>query len=141
MSTYYDDNHSYRQNNYGNNNRGYNSRGRGGQGKKRTFAKEGRIRGGKSDGLLYISATRYSKKFGKVTAKAFENHSSKKSESDRGNKFVSLAFEITWVDTGNKSTYWALYNLTSGKAFIEELGWVISTKGNYFGPVKNNGRR
>ena len=108
--------------------------------KKRSGAKEGSFV--TKDGVtgIYINGWNYNRRRGLLTVKAFENSKSKKYESDRGNKFISLMFEIFYKDSGNKILEVGLYNMTTGKVFLEKIGMVISTKapnGGYFGQIKS----
>ena len=113
--------------------RGYNSRP-----KKKSGAKSGIQKTGKNQGKIYISAWKANKEHGLVTISAFENARSVRSESRNGNKFVTLMFEVFYKRTGSKVLELANYNLTTGKVYLEKLGWVISTKapnGGYVGGI------
>lgn len=137
MSTYYQ-NQPY-PNDYNNRGRGgYNNRNQ--EPPKRSGAKEGIISKGKNagKGMIYISAWKVNKRHGMVSIKAFENAKSKRWESDRGKKHVSLIFEVIFKDQGNTMVIPANYCMTTGKAFLDQLGWVVSTqarRGGYCGPI------
>lgn len=116
----------------------YNNSGGQQQQKKRSGAKESTIGKGKSQGMIAVTAWNYSKKRGLITVKAFQNKKSTKSKSDKGNRFVSLIFEVFYHRTGNTIICPAPYNVDSGKAYLDKLNMVISTKarnGGYFGRV------
>ena len=120
--------------------RDYNDRGYNNRPKKRSGAKEKSFV--TKDGFtgICIHAWNYTRRRGMLRVKAFENSKSKTYESKRGNEFISLMFECFYKDTGNKLLEVALYNTKTGKAYLEKLGMVISTKapnGGYFGQIKN----
>lgn len=125
-----------RRNNYSNN-RGFDR-----QPKKRSGAKQGVITKGKNrdEGFIYLSAWKANKRHGLVTVKGFENQKSTRSEArSTGNKFVTIMLEIVFRDSGNKMLELVNYNLTTGKVYIDQLGWVLSTKapnGGFLGKVK-----
>jgi hypothetical protein len=127
------------QNNYNNNNQGRNQ----GQKKKHSGAKEGIQRAGVNEGKIYISAWVYRKNHGLIKISGFENRKSTRSQSERGNQFVTIMFECFYKDSGNTILELANYNLTTGKVFLEKLGYVVSTKapnGGYTGPINTGGR-
>jgi len=107
-------------------------------GKKKSGAKEGRQKAGKNQGKVYVSGWKANKRHGMVKISAFENARSTRSRSESGNEFVTMMFEIFYKDTGAKVLEVAPYNLTTGKVFLEKVGWCISTKarnGGYVGPI------
>ena len=106
--------------------------------KKKSGAKMGIQSKGINEGKIYISAWKANKRHGLVKITAFENARSTRSESQAGNKFCTMMFEIFYQDSGSKVLEIAPYNMTSGKVFLEKLGWVVSTKarnGGYVGKV------
>ena len=106
--------------------------------KKKSGAKAGIQSRGKNEGKLYVSAWKANKEHGMVKISAFENARSVSSESRNGNKFVTMMFEVFYKRTGSKVLEVANYNKTTGKVFLEKVGWVISTKapnGGYVGPI------
>lgn len=125
------------QNNYGNS---YGGNRGGRQTKKHSGAKESIQRKGKNEGGVSVHAWIYRKGMGLVKITAFENAKSTHSSSDRGNKFVTMMFEMFYKDSGNTVLEVGNYCLTTGKVYLEKPGWVISTKapnGGYCGPVNN----
>ena len=105
---------------------------------KRSGAKLGIQSKGKNEGKVYVSGWKANKSHGLVKITAFENGRSTRSESKTGNRFVMLMFEIFYQNTGTKVLELANFNLTSGKAYLEKLGWVVSTKapnGGYVGKI------
>ena len=119
----------------------FNNGGRISEPKKRSGAKQGMITKGKNrdKGYIYLSAWKANKRFGMVTVKGFENDRSKRSEAPTtGARFVTIMLEISFVDQGNVELELVSYNLTTGKAYIEKFGWVLSTKarnGGYLGKI------
>ena len=108
-------------------------------GKKRSGAKMGIQSKGRNEGKIYVSAWKANKQHGLVKISAFENARSTRSESQSGNKFVTMMFEIFYQNSGSKVLEIAPFNLTSGKVFLEKLGWVVSTKarnGGFTGKIK-----
>ena len=104
--------------------------------KKRSGARSTIIQKGKSKNLMAITAWNYSRGRGMIVAQGFEHKKSTRVESKAGNKFISIVFEVTYRRTGNVMTIPALYNVNTGKAYLDKLGMVISTKaanGGYFG--------
>lgn len=111
------------------NNRGYNDN-------NSTSKKSGSKHGKTKKGAHYVTAWNVSKSKGFLTVKAFENKKSVYSESENGNKFIMMMFEIFYKDTGNTVLQLANFNLTTGKVYLDKLNMVISTKapnGGYFG--------
>lgn len=111
------------------------------QPKKRSGAKETIQKKGKNTGKLAIVAWNYSRRRGLITLSAFENKKSKRIKSKVGNRFVTLIAEVVSRDTGEVSIHPIIYNVETGKAFVQRLNMVISTKaanGGYFGTIKRN---
>lgn len=133
-------NNAFQNGGYGNGH--YQNRNKGNyrnaQPKKKSGAKMGIQSKGRNEGKIYVSAWKANKQMGLVKITAFENSRSTRSESKSGNKFVTMMFEIFYQNSGSKVLEIAPFNLTSGKVFLEKLGWVISTKasrGGYCGKV------
>lgn len=103
---------------------------------KKSGASESIISSGKSKGLIAVNAWNKSKSKGFITAKAFQTHKSTKSVGESGKRHVALVFEVFYRDTGNTVICPASYCVDTGKAFLDKLNMVISTKapnGGYFG--------
>ncbi|MEP3228767.1 MAG: hypothetical protein ABJO02_03360 [Reichenbachiella sp.] len=104
--------------------------------KKHSGAKEKQCK----NGALGIFAWNYSRNRGLISVKGFTNSKSTESESERGNKFVTIMLECFYKNSGNRVLELVNYNKTTGKAYLEKLGMVISTKapnGGYFGQIKS----
>ncbi|MRJ08070.1 hypothetical protein EDL99_04100 [Ornithobacterium rhinotracheale] len=114
-------------------NRGYNNQR---PQKKHSGAKAGTTK----KGGIYVTAWNYSKQKGMITVKAFENSRSVRSESQTGNRFLMMMFEVFYKNTGAKVLELANYNVNTGKVYLQKVGMVISTKapnGGYFGQIKS----
>ena len=88
-----------------------------------------------------INAWFRNRKAGMVKIVAFENSKSVKSESRKGNRFITTMFEIFYKDSGNKILEIGTYNYNSGKVFLKKTGIIISTKapnGGYAGYYRKN---
>lgn len=119
-------------NNYNNYNSNFQQK------KKHSGAKESIQKVGKNSGKLAITAWNYNKNRGMITLKAFENKGSKRVKSKNNNTFVTLIAEIFYHQTGNHVIETCLYNLQTGKMFVDKLQMVVSTKarnGGYFGKI------
>ena len=104
--------------------------------KKRSGAKETIQRKGKNKGKLAISAWNYSRSKGLIVFSAFENKRSKYPQSKKGNKFITMIGELVHRKTGEVTVHPIIYNVDTGKAYLNRLDMVISTKapnGGYFG--------
>lgn len=122
--------------NRGYQNAGYQNRGYQKAPKKKSGAKE--VQGTTKEGNQYfgISAWFYRKNVGLVQIKAFENSKSTHFTTERGRDGVSLMFEVFYKNSGIKRLEVATYFFDSGKAFLKDLGIIVSTKapnGGYAG--------
>ncbi|GIJ93002.1 hypothetical protein CAPN001_08590 [Capnocytophaga stomatis] len=104
--------------------------------KKKSGAKE--VQGTTKDGNQYfgISAWFSRKNVGLVQIKAFANKKSTHFTTERGRDGVSLMFEVFYKNSGIKRLEVATYFFDSGKAFLKDLGIIVSTKapnGGYAG--------
>ncbi|MFJ1382063.1 hypothetical protein [Capnocytophaga canimorsus] len=107
--------------------------------KKKSGAKE--VQGVTREGKEYfgISAWFVSKNAGLVKINAFENSKSTHFTTQRGREGVSLMFEVVYRDSGIKRLEVATYFFDTGKAFLKDLGIIVSTKasnGGYAGFFK-----
>ncbi|MDT9500401.1 hypothetical protein [Capnocytophaga canimorsus] len=107
--------------------------------KKKSAAKE--VKGLTREGKEYfgISAWFVSKNTGLVKINAFENSKSTHFTTQRGRDGVSLMFEVVYRNSGIKRLEVATYFFDTGKAFLKELGIIVSTKapnGGYCGFFK-----
>ncbi|MFJ1412404.1 hypothetical protein [Capnocytophaga canimorsus] len=107
--------------------------------KKKSGAKE--VQGVTREGKEYfgISAWFVSKNAGLVKINAFENSKSTHFTTQRGREGVSLMFEVIYRDSGIKRLEVATYFFDTGKAFLKDLGIIVSTKapnGGYAGFFK-----
>lgn len=96
--------------------------------KKKSGAKE--MYSKKDGDFIGLSAWNHSKDRGLVTVKGFINSKSVESQSDRGNKFVTIMLEVFYHRTGNRLLELVNYNKTSGKCYLDKMNWVLSTKAN-----------
>ncbi|CEN37612.1 hypothetical protein [Capnocytophaga cynodegmi] len=122
--------------NRGYQNSGYQNRGYQRAPKKKSGAKE--VQGTTKEGNQYfgISAWFSRKNVGLVQIKAFENSKSTHFTTERGRDGVSLMFEVFYKNSGIKRLEVATYFFDSGKAFLKDLGIIVSTKapnGGYAG--------
>lgn len=122
--------------NAGYQNAGYQNRGYQKAPKKKSGAKE--VQGTTKEGNQYfgISAWFSRKNVGLVQIKAFENSKSTHFTTERGRDGVSLMFEVFYKNSGIKRLEVATYFFDSGKAFLKDLGIIVSTKapnGGYAG--------
>lgn len=122
--------------NRGYQNSGYQNRGYQRAPKKKSGAKE--VQGTTKEGNQYfgISAWFSRKNVGLVQIKAFENSKSTHFTTERGRDGISLMFEVFYKNSGIKRLEVATYFFDSGKAFLKDLGIIVSTKapnGGYAG--------
>lgn len=125
-----------RRGNRGNYNNNYQPQNNGYQAPppKKSGAKAGMTKHNK----MFVAAWNASKDKGLIVVSAFENSRSTHSESQTGNKFITMMFEIQYRKSGNRLLELANYNVTTGKVYLQKLGMVISTKaarGGYFGRI------
>ncbi|MFJ1366451.1 hypothetical protein ACILDU_08405 [Capnocytophaga canimorsus] len=108
--------------------------------KKKSGAKE--VKGLNKNGKEYfgVSAWFKSKNSGLVKISAFENQKSTYFTTQRGREGVSMMFEVFYRDSGIKRLEVATYFFDNGKAFLKDLGIIVSTKapnGGYAGYLRN----
>lgn len=107
--------------------------------RKKSGAKE--VKGVTKNGDQYfgISGWFVRNNVGLVKINAFVNSKSTHFTTQAGRDGVSLMFEVIYQNTGVKRLEIATYFFDSGKAFLKELGIVVSTKarnGGYAGFFK-----
>lgn len=108
--------------------------------KKKSGAKE--VSGTNSNGKWWgVSAWFANKRSGLVKISAFENEKSTRFENEKGEESIMLLFEVIYPNTGQKVLEISQYKFSTGKAFLSNLGIVISTKspnGGYCGFLRKN---
>lgn len=124
-------NRGYRRN-YGNSQQNYGSRQGGyqqnGNAPKTSGVVYTKIRKGSKEGLYAVNAWRKTKN-GLMTATAMPKDG-KEHESQDGTVYYTYSVEIVHRGVGTTQLYWALFNKSTRKIFIKELGLVISPNGN-----------
>ena len=103
---------------------------------KKSGATYSRIKKGKNEGGVCVSAWRKTKN-GLLTARAFPVDGVEHT-SEAGNISLRYVVEVVNRDMGTTQTYWCLMQKASKKIFISELGLVISPNGN---GVTSSGKR
>lgn len=108
--------------------------------KKKSGAKE--VSGNGENGTYWgVSAWFANRNTGLVKISAFKNRKSTEYKNERGEKGISLMFEVIYTRTGQKHLEVATYKYSTGKAFLKTLGIVISTKapnGGFCGFLRKN---
>lgn len=139
---YQNNNRNNYGNNYGNNrsynNNGYNNYRSNGNQQRQDVKKSGatytKMRKGKFEGFMAVSAWRKTKA-GLMTAKGFPV-SDVEHMSEKGNGFLRYAVDVTM--NGMTQTYWCLMSTKTQKININELSLVISPNGS---GVTSSGKR
>lgn len=98
--------------------------------KKKSGAKEVTGKTQNGDNFFGIVAWFSRKGVGLVQVRAFQNSKSTEFETEKGRRGINMMFEVFYKNTGVKRLETACYFYDSGKAFLEKLGIVISTKAN-----------
>ena len=98
--------------------------------KKKSGAKE--VVGTTKEGRQYfgINAWFFNRRSGLVTISAFESSKSTHFTTQRGRDGITLMFEVFYKDSGIKRLEVGMYFYDTGKAFLEGLGIIVSTKAN-----------
>lgn len=104
--------------------------------KKKSGAKEteGYTKGDRK--FFGVVAWFYKERTGMVSIKAFSNEKSTWFDTEDGNGGVTMMWEVFYRDTGVKNITIASYFFGSGKAYLKDLGVMVSTKapnGGYAG--------
>lgn len=104
--------------------------------KKRSGAKETEGYTQNDRKFFGVVAWFYKARTGMVSIKAFSNEKSTWFDTEDGNGGVTMMWEVFYRDTGVKNITIASYFFGSGKAYLKELGVMVSTKapnGGYAG--------
>lgn len=79
--------------------------------------------------VIGLSAWCYTKRTGLISISGFSHYKSKWYENAKGEEGVSIVCEVVYKDSGVTKIIPVAYNAVTGKAYLKEIGLMLSTKG------------